>query len=249
MASSAVFEPVDPAFFAAFVAASADLAVELRLKVSSAGVECRGFDPGMVAVVEWRIGAEYFKRLDAEGLVTVDVNGPDFTKALRGLEKKDSLVVTVSDAQVAVGVTREGSRLRRCVARMEYSPPEKVPRLPPASINAVISARGFAAAVKEVADVNDRATIGTGGGALLFSCENELRQAASYALDPINPGEKVEGAGSGRFGVEYLKRIGGLSSTFALIKLSWNPDGPLEAVYEFPGAWARYVLAPVVQND
>lgn len=256
MDSSVVLSLAEPAVFAGLVKAASGIAKEVRFSISSAGVECVAYDPGNIAVLNWRVAAEAFSALEAPAApVVVELLAKDLDALFKGVGKGDAVVVRVHEEAVDVVIEKGAQRTRRTAPRRDLSTNAKVTRILGAPIRVVVPVEAFAAAVKELeAQGMARCVLAAVDGEFVVTASDDVGRSLAWSVKPSQAPEEVSGSGRGIFAVEYLALAADGGKGFAHAVIAWgrnekDTDLPIQVVFEAPGVWARYIVAPRVEND
>lgn len=247
--------PTDPLFIAQLVKAAGGVGREFLFVAGPEGVYCRTKEVAGNGLYEWRVRAEYFKELPSQ-VVEVEVLS-DFVDVFKHVKKGVALRIEVADEVVAVVIDAGSSRTRRAVPRRTFerdAQPFNSERIEAmeksASATVLMGAGEFREALGEFRGLSESSiVVQTAADVLLLSTREDAGASVDVRLTPSCTGAVVEGSARAAYAAGLLVEMSAfLDAGFERVRLAWSRDFPIYVVGEFPGVWARAVLAPRVEN-
>ena len=243
----------DAKFFKSCVDAIVNLVDEGNFEVSSKGVHLRTMDPSQIAMVDFSLPSDAFKKFEvAEGSATLGVNLADLSKILARTRAAEKLTLILDE--------RESNKLQ-----LEFSGDNKrtfklplldlaasAPKEPKVPFDSHVKMRGGALKelLKDAALLSSHVSLEASADGFVLEAHGDSGDLKSETAKTSADLVEVKSAAKSRamFPFEYLDNMTRACPDDEAIGLELKTDAPLKVSYKIGAASLSYFLAPRVET-
>ncbi|MFQ5405709.1 MAG: proliferating cell nuclear antigen (pcna) [Candidatus Micrarchaeia archaeon] len=242
----------DAKFFKQCVDAIVNLVEEGTFDVSSQGLKLRSMDPSQIAMVDFSLPKEAFKKLEADSGALLGVNLSDLSKVLSRARSSESLTISVDEKEANKlelefkGESRRNFKLPLLDLSASTAKELKIP------FAAKVKVKGgaFKDLLKDAALLSSHVALEADENAFFVDAHGDagdLRTETKKDTSSISELKTTEKARS-MFPFEYLDDISRACPDEEDMSIELKTDAPVKISYKIGKAQLSYFLAPRVET-
>ena len=242
----------DAKFFKSCVDAIVNLIDEGSFEVSAKGLHLRTMDPSQIAMIDFLLPHEAFKKIDVEGTATIGVNLSDLSKVLARSRASEKLSLILDE--------KESNKLQ-----LEFSGDNKrtfklplldlastVPKEPKVPFDSHVKMRGgsFKELLKDASLLSSHVSLEASADRFVLEAHGDSGdlKAESDKSSAALIEAKSTAKSRAMFPFEYLDNMTRACPDDAVLSIELKTDAPLKLSYGIGAASLAYYLAPRVET-
>ncbi|HEV8289558.1 MAG TPA: proliferating cell nuclear antigen (pcna) [Candidatus Norongarragalinales archaeon] len=241
----------DAKFFKQCIDAIVNLVDEGSFQVTSHGIHLRTMDPSQIAMIDFTLPKEAFKKIDADHEQTIAVNLVDLSKILARVRTDDKLNISLEEKDNKLELEFSGASKRHFkLPLLDLNTP--LPREPKIQFDSTIKIEGssFKEMLKDAGLLSSHVVLQADDSELVVEAHGDsgdLRIETKKDGGKISE-MKVHGKSRAMYPFEYLDDMTRACQDGEHIEVSLKTDAPVRIAYNVGLAKLAYYLAPRVET-
>lgn len=224
-----------------------DLVTETEFLITEDKLELVAMDPANVAMVIFRMDSDLFAEYDVEDQTKLAINLANFKKVLKRTKSDDVLTLEVVENKLNIEMKGKNSRTFSLPLINLEEREQEIPDLDAKTIINMPSST-FNDAVEDVDIIGESVMLKSADNKLTVSAEGDLTSAEVFVNEDEDVDIQTEDEQSGKYSIEYLKRMIKGSKLADNVRLEYSTDYPLILEYKEEDVQLKFILAPRVDN-
>ncbi len=242
----------DAKFFKSCIDAIVNLVDEGAFEVSAKGLHLRTMDPSQIAMVDFTLPAEAFKRMDVEGTASLGVNLADLSKVLSRARASERLSLALDEKEsnkLLMEFSGDNKRTFKLpLLDLSLSSP-KEPKVPFDS-TVKMRAGAFKELLKDASLLSSHVSLEAGPDQFVLEAHGDSGDLRAETLKASSDLVELKSSVKSRamFPFEYLDDMTRACPDDEVVGLELKSDAPLRLSYKIGAASLAYYLAPRVET-
>ncbi len=246
------FAVKDARFFKSCIDAIANLVDEGSFEATKDGLHLRTMDPSQIAMVDFKLPAHAFQKIDVDGKASVTMNLADFSKILARTRSDESVEILLDEKESKLHLTFSGDSKR--VFKMPLlDSGATMPKEPNVPFDATVKMQGGAlkAMLQDAGLLSSHVVFSIDESGMTLEAKGDSGDLRSETTKDSGLLASINAKGKSRamFPYEYLNDIAKACPDDSALELNLKSDAPVKISYQIGEAQLTYYLAPRVENE
>lgn len=242
----------DAKFFKSCVDAIVNLVDEGSFEVSAKGLHLRTMDPSQIALVDFTLPSEAFRKMEVDGTATLGVNLVDLSKVLaraRAVEKLSLVLDEKESNKLSLVFSGDHHRTFKLPLLDLSRASPKEPKVP---FDSHVKIRGgaFKELLKDASLLSSHVSLEAGSDGFILEAHGDSGDLKAETGKSSSNIVEVASTAKSRamFPFEYLDEMTRACPDDEVLSLELKTDAPLRISYKIGAASIAYFLAPRVET-
>ncbi len=246
------FEIKDAKFFKSCIDAISNLVDEGSFEATKDGLHLRTMDPSQIAMVDFSLPANAFRKIDVDSKASFTVNLADFAKILARTRPDESLEVILDEKDSKLHLTFTGAN-KRAFKMPLLDSGSTMPKEPNVPFDSTVKLQGGAlkAMLQDAGLLSSHVIFTIEESGLTLEAKGDSGDLRTETAKDSGMIASVTSKHKSRamFPYEYLGDITKACPDDSAIEMSMKNDAPVKISYSIGEASLTYYLAPRVENE
>ena len=239
----------NPKILADSISLLSELVLEVKAKVSKAGLEITAVDPANVALVSLKIPSQAFAQIEVEKEEELGLNLEDFKQVLRRISTGSSLIIERHENMLKLKVQEKSKRVFNLALISLDAEEKKIPELKFAA-KIEMDSEALSEAINDAAIVADSTAFVASSGSFLIEAKGTLNSAKSeFNGDEVLINSEQES--KAKYSLDYLVKFVKAAKLAEKVNVNFATDYPARLDFkskENP-VEISFILAPRVEEE
>ncbi len=239
----------NPKLLADSISLLSELVLEVKAKISKAGMEITAIDPANVALVSLKIQPQAFSQLEVDKDEELGINLEDFKQVLRRVSGGSALIIEKQDNMLKLRIQEKSKRAFNLALINLDAEEKKIPSLSFAS-KIEMDSEAFSEAINDAAIVADSTAFTASSGAFIIEAKGTLNSAKTeFNNEEVSIASEQET--KAKYSLDYLIKFAKASKLAEKVKINFSTDYPTRIDFKSQDGLIElsFILAPRVEED